>query len=110
MPVATFLHDGDALDYTPAADTAAGTVIVEGDLIGITKHDIAAGERGAMAVTGVFNVPVEDLEFWSVGQKAYWSSADQWIVNTDLAGSAVYLGKVVYIPPSGTTVSVRLEQ
>ncbi len=32
----------------------AGSVIVQGDLVGITKHDIKAGVLGAVSVEGVF--------------------------------------------------------
>jgi len=54
---ARFIHKGDAIDYTPAEDTPAGTVVVIDTLIGVTKQDIKAGELGALHVTGVFDFP-----------------------------------------------------
>ena len=49
---ARFIHDGLSIDYTPAADVAAGDVIELGEWIGIAKLDIAAGTLGALAVAG----------------------------------------------------------
>ena len=55
--MATFIHDGNSIDYTPAADTAAGAVVVQGDLIGVTRALIAANVLGSLAVVGVFDFP-----------------------------------------------------
>ena len=57
MATATFVHDGKSIDYTPGADVSAGDVVVQNDLVGIAKLDIASGALGALAVTGVFDVP-----------------------------------------------------
>ena len=35
-----FIHDGKAVDFTPSADVGAGSIVVQGDLVGITKRDI----------------------------------------------------------------------
>ena len=50
---AVFRQRGDAVDYIPEADVSAGDVVVQNDLVGIAKLDIKAGERGALALTGV---------------------------------------------------------
>lgn len=113
MPVATFIQDGDAIDYTPVADTPAGTVVVQGDLIGITKQDIAAGELGALAVTGVFDVPKALGASTAVdtGTRLYWDSVTPAAVDTDNAGTRPYLGKcVAAATDDDTTVRVRLSQ
>ena len=57
MATATFIHDGRSIDYTPGADVSAGDVVVQNDLVGIAKLDIASGVLGALAVTGVFDLP-----------------------------------------------------
>ena len=56
MATAQFTHDGDYIDYTPSADLVAGDVVVQGDLIGVAKGDIATGKLGALAVVGVFDL------------------------------------------------------
>ncbi|GIW55554.1 MAG: hypothetical protein KatS3mg082_1958 [Nitrospiraceae bacterium] len=55
MAQAVFVHEGASIDYTPAADVAAGDVVVQGDLVGVAKLDIKAGKLGALAVEGVFD-------------------------------------------------------
>ncbi len=57
MAATRFIHGGDSVDYTPAAAVAAGDVVVQGDLVGVAKVDIAADALGALAVTGVFDFP-----------------------------------------------------
>jgi len=56
MP-AKFIQEGAALDYTPVADTPAGTVVVQSDMVGVTRVDLKAGQLGSLAVTGVFEFP-----------------------------------------------------
>lgn len=52
-----FVQRGDAIDYTPATAVSAGDVVVQGDLVGVAKLDIAANTLGALAVSGVFDIP-----------------------------------------------------
>ena len=53
----TYVQRGDILDYTPETDTPAGTPVKIGDIVGITKLDIKAGQLGAIALTGVYEAP-----------------------------------------------------
>ena len=46
MATATYIHEGTAIDYTPAADVAAGDVIVQNELVGGANCDIAANTLG----------------------------------------------------------------
>jgi len=46
MATATFIHDGNAIDYTPGSDVSAGDVVVQGELVGVTKRDIPANTLG----------------------------------------------------------------
>jgi predicted RecA/RadA family phage recombinase len=52
MATVTFVHDGEAIDYTPAADVAAGAVVVQGELVGVAKQPIAANKLGALGDCG----------------------------------------------------------
>jgi len=113
---ARFIHDGNSIDYTPAsggADVASGDVVVQGDLIGIAKFDIAAGVLGALAVTGVFDVAKATgaSEAIGAGVKVYWDEAEA-VAKTDAeAGANKYLGKTTAAAgDNDATVRVRLEQ
>lgn len=70
---ARFVHDGKAVDFFPEADVAAGTVIVEGDLVGVTKLDIHAGRLGALHVVGVYEIAKGNTAI-PLGAKVYWDN------------------------------------
>jgi predicted RecA/RadA family phage recombinase len=58
-----FYQDGKSIDYTPAVDVTAGTIVMQKGLVGITKLDIPANTKGAIAVEGVFAVPKKNEAF-----------------------------------------------
>ncbi len=73
MMQARFIHDGKAVDFFPETDIPAGTVVVEGDLVGVTKLDIPAGCLGALHVVGVYDVAKGNTAI-SFGAKVYWDN------------------------------------
>ncbi|HRR86583.1 MAG TPA: DUF2190 family protein [Phycisphaerae bacterium] len=111
MATTQFIHDGNSIDYTPGANVSAGDVVVQNDLIGIAKRDIAANALGALAVTGVFDVPKATGAGTAIaaGAKVYWNAAAQQATTT--ATGNKYLGKPVRAAADAdATVRVRLEQ
>jgi predicted RecA/RadA family phage recombinase len=113
MAQAQFIHDGDAIDYTPGADVAAGDVVVLSDLAGVTKREIKANTLGALAVTGVFDFAKEAAGgvTFSTGDLAYWDDTNDVAVTTDGAGANKLLGKAVAdAADADAIVRVRLSQ
>ena len=55
--MASYVQDGDLLDYTPGSAVAAGEVVVIGSLVGVAPRAIAANALGALAVEGVYEIP-----------------------------------------------------
>ena len=109
MPIATFIHEGASIDYTPGANVAAGDVVVQGDLVGVAKLDILAGKLGALAVEGVFEFPKEFGEAHPAGQTLYWDDSND-VVTVTATGNK-FIGKVVRAAAaSDLTVCVRLNQ
>ena len=53
---ARYVQKGDSIDFRPDRDVAAGEVVVMGKLVGVAKLDIKAGELGALALEGVFDM------------------------------------------------------
>lgn len=108
-----FIHHGEAVDYTPGADVAAGDVVVQGDLIGVAKRDIKTGVLGALAVVGVFDFPKEaggGVTF-SYGDLAYWDDTNDVAVATDGAGTNKLIGKAVAdAADNDAEVRIRLQQ
>lgn len=71
---AKFVHSGLSIDHTPSAAVTAGDVVVQGKLVGIAKVDIAAAEKGALCVTGVFDAPKDNSNITAVGTALYWDA------------------------------------
>lgn len=111
--MATFVTEGNSIDYTPGADVTAGDVVVQGGLVGIAKLDIAAGTLGALAVAGVFDVPKAGgggVTF-AAGAPVYWDDANNLAVATDGAGVNELMGKAVLAAADAdSTVRTRLSQ
>lgn len=51
---AKFFQNDGAFDYTPDSAVSAGSVIAIAGLCGVANLDIAAGQLGALATTGIF--------------------------------------------------------
>lgn len=111
MATAIFIHDGNSIDYTPGANVSAGDVVAQGELVGIAKLDIVANALGALAVTGVFDLPKATGAGTAItaGAKVYWNATASQATTT--ASGNKYLGKTVRAAADGdATVRVRLEQ
>ena len=110
---ASFVQDGNAIDYTPSTDVAAGEVVVQGDLVGVAKLDIKADALGSLAVTGMFDFPKATgaSSGIAVGSTVYWDVADGQAKTDDESGANKLLGKTVQAAADAdTTVRVRLAQ
>ena len=111
MATATYVQAGDSIDYTPASDVSAGEVVVQGNLIGIAKLDIAAGNLGALAVKGIFDLPKATGASTAIaaGKKVYWNAGAAQATETTTNNE--YLGKTVAAAADAdTTVRVRVSQ
>jgi len=82
---ATFIHRGDAIDYTPETAVSAGDVVVQNALVGVAKLDIAAGALGALHVSGVFDFPKAAGANTAIaaGAKVYWDAESGIAVDAD---------------------------
>ena len=113
MATAKFIQTGDSIDYTPSAAVTAGDVVVQEDLVGVAKLDIAANVLGALAVAGVFDFPKTAGvgEAIAAGAKVYWDVADAVAKTDDETGANKLIGKTVRAAgDDDTTVRVRLSQ
>ena len=91
--MATFIQDGDAVDYSPSADVAAGEVVVQGDLVGMAKTPIAAGTLGSLATRGVFDFAKATGGAIASGAVLYWDATNG--VATSTASGNKRIGKAV---------------
>ena len=110
---AKFIHEGEAIDYTPGADTLTGAVVVQSELVGIALGPIKSGQLGSLAVSGVFDFPkaVGAGSAITVGSNAYWDAAAQNATKNAAAGVNKLIGKAVKnTVDADTTVRIRLLQ
>lgn len=111
MALATFLQQGNTIDFIPTADVPAGEVVVQGELVGIATRPIPANTLGALTVVGVFDVPKASATEFAAGAKVYWDATNKLAVASDGGGANKLMGKAIKAAPSGqTTVRVRLSQ
>src|SRR4051812_28336662 len=106
-----YVQEGCDIDYTPGADVAVGDVIVQGELIGVSKRAIAANTLGSLTTEGVFDFPKAAGGGTAIaaGTKVYWDPVASQATAT--AGALKYLGKTIKAAADAdTTVRVRLQQ
>jgi predicted RecA/RadA family phage recombinase len=111
MSTTKFVQEGAAIDYTPGADIPAGTVVVQGDLVGTTRVDLKSGQLGSLAVQGVFDFPkaAGAGTAFTVGTLAYWDATNK--VATKTATGNKVIGKAVRAAADAdTTVRIRMSQ
>ena len=111
--LARFIHAGDAIDYTPTADVAAGDVVVLTNLVGVARSDIQANTLGSLAIRGVFEFPkvTGDSAFVLIGMAAYWNAASRLATPWSDGGANKLLGKAVSTAgENDLTVLVLLQQ
>ena len=112
-PLVSFVQEGASIDYTPDAAVDAGDVVVQADLVGVAKLDIAAETLGALAVEGVFDFPKATGAGTGIaaGANCYWDVADG-EAKTDAEGGANKLiGKCVRAAADADeTVRIRMSQ
>ena len=108
-----FIQDGRTIDYIPSTDIAAGTVVVQGDLVGVANLDIAAGNLGALTIEGVFEFPKatgSGTEI-TVGTICYWKSSTQQATTNPENGANKKIGKCIQTASNDEAkVRIKLDQ
>jgi predicted RecA/RadA family phage recombinase len=78
---AKFRAEGNAVDYTPAADVAAGDAFAFGALIAIASVDIPANTKGALQVKGIYEMPYDGTAVLTAGAKNGFNTTTQSVVS-----------------------------
>lgn len=107
---ARFIQDGKYLDYTAATDVAAGTVVIQGGIVGVANQPIASGATGAIATEGVFEVAKlsgSSGAVFSAGDEVYWN-ADSGYAQGSAAGLTKLGLAVENVTSGGEIVRVKL--
>ena len=111
MALTRFVQAGDTIDYTPGADVAAGAVVVQGELVGVTMQPIKANVLGSLAVEGVVDFPKATGVGTAItaGALCYWNAGAQQATVT-AAGNKL-IGKCVKAAADADAlVRIRISQ
>ena len=106
---ARYIQRGESIDYTPEADVAAGDIIKIGKIVGIAKLDIKAGELGALAVVGVYEIATGGIAV-NPGDLVCVDPATGKVCAESAAGAIKFGHAVTKATTTDTTVHVRLLQ
>lgn len=105
--MATYRARGDRVDYTPGSDVTAGDVVAQGTLVGVATSDIESGDKGSLAIEGIFDFTKEEVAF-TAGDDVYWDTNSEMAFKGE-TGSGKYLGKATQDAAAGdSTVRVKL--
>lgn len=108
MPTATFIHDGDTLDYTPTVDVAAGDLVFAESILGVAKRDIPANTLGSLATRGVFEIAAEAPIGYDFGVPMYWNQSEQQVTFDNDGGTRPLVGYVATPSPAAASQTVRV--
>lgn len=101
-----FIQQGNNIDITAAAAIASGEVVVVGSLAGVAVTSCESGEKVAICVNGVFNVPKGSSAFVA-GAKVYYDETNDQTTST--ATGNTFLGYATDAVVAGdTSVNVLL--
>jgi len=102
-----FIQPGDVVDIVAAGTLAAGAGLVVGTMFGVVMEAAVNGQRVALALTGVFDLPKTAGQTPAVGAAVYWD-AGAGNVTTSSAGNTK-IGVALLLPGAGDpTIRVRL--
>ena len=106
---ARYVQRGESIDYTPEADVAAGDIVKLGKLVGVAKLDIKAGELGALALVGVYEIATGGMAV-NAGDLVSVDPATGKACADGAAGAVKFGHAVSSATASDAAVLVRLQQ
>lgn len=71
-----FIAVGNTLTITAEADIASGAGVLVGSLFGVADGHIAEGAEGVINLTGIYDLPKQPSQAWTVGAKIYWDAGN----------------------------------
>ena len=106
---ARYVQRGESIDFIPASDVAAGDIVKVGILVGVAKLDIKAGELGALALCGVYEIATSGTAI-EAGALVFVDPATGKTCAESAPGAVKFGHAVAAAGTTDTLVNVRLEQ
>jgi len=98
----TYVQDGDILTLAAPYSVTPGGGAKIGSIIGIALDTTASGATGDFAVEGVFIVPKNSAEAWTVGVLLYWDDTNKVFTITSSGNTKAGVATVAAANPSST--------
>ena len=98
-----YQQNGKSLDIVASAAYASGQLVVEGNIVGVAVADIASGETGSIACSGVYQLEKTSGASLAQGAIAYYNGTSKKLTATTSDDAVGYVVSV-----SGTTVSLKI--
>lgn len=95
-----FIQEGDTLDVTSGSNVVSGQLVILGSLIGVATTTALAGTSFALKTSGVFELPKNSAEAWTIGEKLYWDATDGWVTATSTSNTQLGVASEVAANPS----------
>jgi len=105
---AKYVQPGESIDYTPTSAVPAGSIVIQGGLVGVTKLDIPANTLGALAVSGLFDVTKTTVAI-DAGAKVYWNTTSKFATNV-ASGNTLIGVAAESVSSAGAVVKVLLNK
>jgi predicted RecA/RadA family phage recombinase len=103
MPQAIFKSGGGRnVNYTAVGAKGEGEVVVQADLIGVSRRPLASGELGSLNLDGVYDAVKASGDSIDAGDDLYWDDSADTV--TETATGNKYFGKATEAGASGTAV------
>ena len=102
-----YIESGENLEFTAAADVAAGEFVNLLAINGVSKGAVLTGATGVLMTSGVFLFPKLTSDATSVGTKVYWDAAAKKITITASTNKVVGYAVTSQLA-ADTTVKVKL--
>ena len=106
---ARYVQRGESIDFTPESDVAAGDIVRLGALVGVAKLDVKAGELGALALVGVYEIATGGTAV-EAGKPVYVNPATGKACAQGTEGAVAFGHAVAAAAATDAFVHVRLEQ
>ena len=96
-----YQQNGKSLDIVASSAYSSGDLVVEGNIVGVAVADIASGDTGSIACSGVYTFEKTTVSSLAQGAIAYYTGTKLTATTSDDA-----VGYVVSV--DGTTVSLKI--
>lgn len=96
-----YIQPGKTITVPAPADVKSGELVVVGSLFGVAEFSAAEGDPVEIATEGVFELPKEEAQAWTVGAKVYYVAADKVLTTTATGNTFIGHATEAVANPSG---------